>query len=415
MKFENLLKPIKIGPVEIKNRISMAPCNVHFSDGLGYPTDQDMMYYAARAKGGLGLTIVGAVMANRQDAEAASLVIPRLDDVSHVGPFQEIVEVVHEFGSKCFVQLVPGLGRQSRLPRAPVMVPSLVPMEKIPELQIKQLRQVSDRFLPLLLGAGYGNQKEMSIADIERVIENYGKSVRLATYAGFDGVEIHSPHGYLTHQFLSPRTNKRTDRYGGSIENRMRFLMEIIDVCKAELEDRCALGVRISADEHMPGGMTVEDVKVITKECVKRGVDYIHLSDGCMEAQKYFFPEEESDHLLDEAKQIREGLGVPLITPSVHDPAHGDAAIAAGKTDMISLGRQLMCDPDWPIKVQEGREGDINRCRRDATCLMWLFTEGRVRCAYNPNLGRERFMPEYWPQKKQGAKLPDSLMRKKRK
>lgn len=414
MEFENLLKPIQIGPHEIKNRISMAPCNVHFSDGLGYPTDQDMCYYAARAKGGLGLTIVGAVMANREDAEAASLVIPRLDDVSHVGPFQEIVEVVHEFGSKCFVQLVPGLGRQSRLPRKPVMVPSLVPMEKHPELQIKQLRQVSNRFLPLTLGAGYGNQKEMTITDITRLVENYGKSVLLALYAGFDGVEIHAPHGYLAHQFLSQRTNKRTDRYGGSLKNRMRFVLELIEVSKAEIGGRAALGMRISANEHMPEGMTVDDVKIITKECVKAGLDYIHLSDGCMEAQKYFFPEEESDHLLDEANQIRKGLGVPLITPSVHDPAHGDAAIAAGKTDMISLGRQLMADPDWPNKVKEGRVDEINRCRRDATCLMWLFTEGRVRCAYNPNLGRERFMPEYWPQKKQGAKLPDSLMKKKR-
>ena len=413
MKFENLFQPIRIGPVEIKNRISMAPCNVHFSDGRGFMTDQDMAYYAARAKGGLGLTIVGAVMANREDAEAASLVIPRLDDVSHVGPLQEIVEVVHEFGSKVFIQLVPGLGRQSRLPRGPVLVPSLVPMEKYPELQINQLRKVSDRFLPLMRGAGYGNQKEMTIADIERVVENFGKSVLLALYAGFDGIEIHAPHGYLTHQFLSPRTNKRTDRYGGSLENRMRFLMELINITKDTIEDRCAMGVRISANEHMPGGFAVDDVKVITRECEQAGVDYIHLSDGCMEAQKYFFPEEESDHLLDEARQINKGLKVPLITPSVHDPAHGDAAIGEGKTDMISLGRQLMADPDWANKVKEGRVDEINRCRRDATCLMWLFTEGRVRCAYNPNLGRERFMPEYWPQKKQGAKLPSCLMKKK--
>ncbi|MDP2917226.1 MAG: NADH:flavin oxidoreductase [Dehalococcoidia bacterium] len=411
MKFENLLKPVKIGSVKIKNRISMAPCNVHFSDGRGYPTDADTCYYAARAKGGIGLTIVGAVMANREDAEAASLVIPRLDDVSHVGPFQEIVESIHEWDSVAFIQLVPGLGRQSRLPRAPVMVPSIVPMEKPGELEIKQLKAVSTRFLPMIRGAGYGNLKEMTIADIARLVENYGKSTLLALYAGFDGIEIHAPHGYLVHQFLSPRTNKRTDRYGGPIENRMRFLMELIDVTRATVEDRCAVGVRIAANEHMPGGMTVEDVGIITKECVKRGVDYIHLSDGCMEARKYFFPEEESDHLLDEAKQIRQGLGVPLITPSVHDPAHGDAAIAAGKTDMISLGRQLMADPDWANKVMEGRVGDINRCRRDATCLMWLFTEGRVRCAYNPNLGRERFMPEYWPQKID-AKLPPSLMKK---
>lgn len=409
--FENLLKPIKIGPHEIKNRIAMAPCNLHFSDGEGLITEQWIMYYSSRAKGGIGLTIVGAVMANKEDAEAASLVIPRLDDVWHIPPFQEIVEIVHEHDSKCFIQLVPGLGRQSRLPKRPIMVPSIVPMEKIPDMQVKALQQVQDRFFPFKIGAGYGNYKEMTIDDIQKVQDNFAKSCRYAIYAGFDGIELHFPHGYLGHSFLSPRTNLRKDQYGGSFENRFRFLKELIGKVRAEIGKRCALGVRISANEHMAGGLTPEDFKAIAKECEKEGLDYIHLSDGCFEAFKYFFPEHENDHILDEAKIIKQGLNIPIITPSVHDPVHAEEAIKAGKTDMISLGRQLFADPEWANKVKEGRPQDIVRCKRDYVCLLWLYTEGRIRCSVNPNLGRERYMQEYWPKKKSSA-FPHSLMAK---
>lgn len=413
MAFENLLKPIKIGPVTVKNRIAMAPCNVHFSQS-GLITDQYIAYYAARAKGGLGLTVVGAVSASRKESESLSLELPYLFEYVHAGMFQEVVEACHEYGSTAFVQMTLGTGRQARRPKGEIVAPSPIALESHPELTLDAFKKVADRFVPLMerTGETYPVPREMTVKEILEREEEMVKAAKLAMFAGFDGIEIHAPHGYLVHQFLSPRCNKRTDAYGGSFEKRMRFLLELVKKTKDVVKDQCAVGVRIAAAEHMPGGFTSQDVNAIAKACEKEGLDYVHLSDGCWEALKYFFPEEERDHLLDEAKVIKEGLKIPIITPSIHDPEHAEAGIKAGKTDMISLGRQLMVDPEWPNKVKEGRIKEITRCHRDGTCILWLMTEGKVRCPYNPNLGRERYMPEYWPQKKSG-KLPTSLLKKR--
>ena len=214
-------------------------------------------------------------------------------------------------------------------------------------------------------------------------------------------------------QFLSPRSNKRIDLYGGALENRMRFLIETLRKIRYVVEDRLAVTVRLSAQEHLPGGLTIEETKVIAKECQKAGADAIHLSDGSWEALKYFLPEKETEHLLDEAQEIKKELTIPVITPSIHDPEHAERAIREGKTEMISLGRQLLADPEWANKVRENRMGEIVRCKRDLVCLAWLSANCAARCTVNPNLGRERFMPEYWPQKK-SAVLPTSLMKKTR-
>lgn len=417
MEFENLFKPIRIGPVEIKNRIALAPCNLHFSQG-GFVTDQYQAYYAARAKGGVGLLIVGGAVVYPPDIEPTLVEIPFLFDVKHVVGFDECVERIHEHGAMAFIQLGIGQGRQTRGGTGEVVSPSAVPMgdyiKDLPGLTLETLKKMQDRYIPLARSRNLPVLREITTAEILQRQELFVKSARLAMSAGFDGIELHVAHGYLGHQFLSPRTNKRTDAYGGSLENRMRFLIEMVKKGKAAIQNQCALGVRISSAEHVPGGFTVEDTKIVVRECEKAGANYISLSDGCQEATKYMFPEEEREHLLDEAKELKKGLEIPVITPSIHDPVHAENAIREGKTDMIAMGRQLMADPDWANKVKEGRVNDIRRCKRDSTCLLWLYTEGQARCIVNPNLGRERFMPEYWPQRR-SAKLPASLLKRSKK
>ena len=421
MSFEHVLQPIKIGPVNIKNRIVMAPLNIQFSDGKGFVTEQDIGYLAARAKGGAGLIISGAVHATREGARRISTRMPHLFSRAHIPGFQEMTERIHEFDAKLFLQLTAGFGRQARTPGTELVAPSAIPNVVPPEMLPKAYAALKD-YIPYLEGSGVGIPgvtfmqqvpREMTITEILEREDEMAESARLTEYAGVDGIEIHAPHGYLISQFLSPRCNKRTDVYGGSLENRMRFLIETLEKIRSVVEDRLAVIVRLSAQEHMPGGFTIEETKVIAKECERVGADAIHLSDGSGEALKYFFPEEESDHLVNEAMEIKKGLKIPVITPSIHDPEHAERAISEGKTDMISLGRQLLADPEWANKVRGNRIGEIIRCKRDLACLAWLFAGCGARCTVNPNLGRERFMPEYWPQKK-SAVLPASLIKKTR-
>jgi 2,4-dienoyl-CoA reductase-like NADH-dependent reductase (Old Yellow Enzyme family) len=236
---------------------------------------------------------------------------------------------------------------------------------------------------------------EMTVEEIRREQDEFANSLRFAVGAQFDGIELHAPHGYLEHQFLSPLTNKRTDLYGGSLQNRMRFIVETYLKSREAVGPDYLLGMRMSADEHLPGGFTHEEALEVARTMTALGVDYVHLSDGSYEALKYFFPEEDGT-MLDEAANFKKATNLPILCPSVHDPYMAEEAIAAGKCDIISLGRQMFSDPEWGNKVAEGRVSDIKRCKRCNECLMRTAVGLVVRCIQNPNTGREKYMPEYW-------------------
>jgi 2,4-dienoyl-CoA reductase-like NADH-dependent reductase (Old Yellow Enzyme family) len=154
------------------------------------------------------------------------------------------------------------------------------------------------------------------------------------------------------------------------------------------------VGVRLSADEHLPGGLTAEEAKIVAKRCIDLGADYVHVSSGSAEARKWFTPAQ-AGTMLEESKGFKSISNVPVICPNIHDPAMAEEAIEQGKADMISLGRALIADPEWPNKVKEGRSDDIVKCRLDFHCFYRLRWALPVRCIVNPNVGRERFMPEY--------------------
>jgi 2,4-dienoyl-CoA reductase-like NADH-dependent reductase (Old Yellow Enzyme family) len=236
--------------------------------------------------------------------------------------------------------------------------------------------------------------REMTRKEIRSEIAEYGRSCRLAVVAGFDGIEMHSPHGYLEHQFLSPRSNKRTDEYGGSLENRMRFVLEAYDSARAAVGNAIPIGIRLSGDEHMPDGIHHDELKIVVKALGERGIDYVHMSNGSYEALKHFFPEKDGT-MLDPAEGFKSVLpdGVPVICASIHDPAKSSAAIREGRCDMVSLGRQMLADPDYANKVRAGEQ--FEKCSRCCECLLRTARGLTVRCQQNRNLGRERFMAEY--------------------
>ena len=199
--------------------------------------------------------------------------------------------------------------------------------------------------------------------------------------------------------------------YGGSLENRARFILEIITGLRQEFGPDLPISVRLSGAEHVEGGITPEDMRETAKLAEQADVNCIHLSDGCFEAFRYFFPEKENVHILEEqGKKLKSVVDVPIISFSIHDPELAEKAIREGQTDMISAGRQFLADPEWPNKVKEGRVKDIVRCQRDYACLASLYREGGIRCIMNPNVGRERYMPEYWPQRR-SVRIPETLAR----
>lgn len=397
-----LFQPIKIGKCQIDNRIVMAPMNVLMSSGNnGLVNDQILAYYAARARGGTGLLISECVLGTRLASRFPYTTNLHLFNTTHLAGLEELSETVHAFGSKIFIQLSIGFGRQGHnpdheSPPAPSAIPYQTDPEYLPKTVLKNATKEFSWFLhPETPFASRADMpREMTREEIHSEIEEYGNSCRLAVVAGFDGLEIHAPHGYLEHQFLSPRSNKRTDEYGGSLENRMRFLLECYDSARAAIGDAIPIGVRLSGDEHMPDGIHHDELKIVVETLGERGIDYVHLSNGSYEALKHFFPEKDGT-MLEPAEGFKSMLpeGVPVICCSIHDPAKSAAAIRAGRIDMVSLGRQMLADPDYANKVRAGEKYD--KCARCNECLLRTARGLTVRCSTNPNLGRERFMPEY--------------------
>lgn len=399
-----LFEPIKIGLVEIKNRVAMAPMNCLYSGPGGYISEQQLAYYAARARGGIGLVITECTMATALGAKFDFVNNLKLWNNTHIAGMTELAETIHYFGAKVFVQLSIGFGNTGHTtlageqPYAPSPIPYEIPLENLS----KGFRKNAALIQHIIKGEV---PREMTVEEIHSEEQAFAKSARMAVTCGFDGIEIHAPHGYLEHQFLSPKFNKRTDEYGGSLENRMRFLLEVCKKTKDAVGNSIALGVRASACEHRPGGITYEDQKVLVKRLEELGIDYFHLSDGSYEALKWFFPDKD-DAMLEEAKGFREIVKIPIITPSVHDPQLAERAIHDGMTDMISLGRQCLADPEWTNKAQAGKFKEINKCIRCNECIVRICLAQGVRCATNPNTGREKYMPEYWrPTRPKGQKV----------
>ncbi|MBC7074916.1 MAG: NADH:flavin oxidoreductase [Syntrophomonadaceae bacterium] len=395
--FAHLLSPIEIKGVEIRNRIALAPMNTLMSlDNRGYVNEQILAYYAARAKGGCGLIITECVLGTRLASRFPYTSNLHLYDLSHFPGLAELAETIHAFGSVAFIQMSIGFGRQGHShtgerPPAPSVVPMMVSPEYLPRgfgKVLEKYPQAAERALGAM-------PYEMTVDEIRREQDEFANSCRFAMGAQFDGIELHAPHGYLEHQFLSPLTNKRTDLYGGSLQNRMRFLVETYLKVREAVGFDYILGVRLSADEHLPGGFTHEEALEVGRTLAGLGADYIHLSDGSYEALKYFFPDEDGT-MLEEAANFKKATNLPVICPSIHDPYLAEEAIAKGKCDIVSLGRQMFADPEWGNKVAEGRVEEIRRCKRCNECLMRTVVGLPVRCIQNPNTGREKYMPEYW-------------------
>jgi 2,4-dienoyl-CoA reductase-like NADH-dependent reductase (Old Yellow Enzyme family) len=209
-----------------------------------------------------------------------------------------------------------------------------------------------------------------------------------------DGIEVHSAHGYLTGSFLSPKSNQRTDEYGGSLENRARFTVNQCKKAREACGDDFVVGLRVSGDELIPGGIHHDEMVEVVKMCAPY-LNYINVSAGCYDAVNGMFPYEEN-FFTKWATSFKKATGLPVMCPGIHEPDNAKEALEKGLVDIVSLGRQAVADPDWPNKVKAGRVKDIVKCIRCNECVISIFDGKKVYCSVNPTVGYEKYMPELW-------------------
>ena len=363
-----LFAPGKIGWMELRNRVVMAPMVVQLASENGAVTARTVEHYVRRAKGGAGLLIVEAsFIAPLGKAWPCQLGIDR--DALVPGHF-DLVEAIHRNGAKVALQLHHGGVRANPALTGGVLVaPSAVAEEGVGAVP-----------------------RALIESEIEALADSYAHAAQRAQLAGYDAVEFHGAHGYLIHQFLSPASNLRTDAYGGSPENRLRFAGLVVRRVRAAVGARFPLVFRLSAE----GGYGIDEAVTIARALEAWGVDAIHVSVGGtapvalvpMDTSPMARPE---GWLTAHAEAIKKRVSVPVIVVGeIRHPRFAEEVLALGKADFIALARPFLADPDWPAKARSGRDEDIRPCVSCDYCRFAVLFARPIRCMVNPEVGRER-------------------------
>ena len=370
MMFQHLFSPLQLGKVTVKNRISFQPHLTNLAE-KNLPSERQMYYWGERAKGGAGLIITEELTVHPTD-----MAYEKLIDVYHaevVPGFRKITDYVHQFDSKIFAQLNHnGQQGDGSLSRLPVWAPSPVP-------------DVLFRETP----------KAMEPEDIEEVARYFALSAEHVRQGGFDGVELQFGHSSLARQFLSPLTNLRQDEFGGSLENRMRAPLMFIAAVRKVVGNDYTLGIRMCADEMIPGGLDLGQVQEICALFEASGlIDFMDLSIGTF---YNLYLVEGSMHTplgytIPLAAGVREKMKLPVFcTGRINDPVMAEKVLAAGQADMIGMCRALICDPYLPKKAQEGRLEDLRYCIAcNQGCIGRIGMNKAIGCVQNPAIGKEK-------------------------
>lgn len=415
MSEKMLFTPMKIGSCEIKNRIVMAPMLMGFGKFDGKPTEKMMDYYEERAKGGTGLIITEITRVNDKTGAAAFAQLSVSSD-SQIEPLREMADRIHKHGAKLFVQLHhPGRQNVGLLVGT---VPLSIAAEKMTKGAYgKLLYKLTPAVGPTLLKnnivpssvapskcepayfAG-GRVRALTHKEIKELEKNFIDGAVRVKNAGCDGVELHAAHGYLLQQFFSPVTNKRTDEYGGSFENRMRFITNIIKGIKERCGEGFPLIVRLSVDEcysyigKADKGYTLKEGVEIAKALEKLGIDAIDVSSAGYDTFNYWLEPVsfEPGWRKYMAKAVKEAVNIPVIAANlIRSPEQAEAQLQEGVQDFVSLGRPHIADPEWASKARDGKT--IRRCICCLNCIESMqnnaYLGGHGECAVNPFVGNE--------------------------
>ena len=369
-KYQNIFNPLTVKNMTIKNRIVMTPMGTNYGEQNGEMSFLHMDYYEQRAKGGVGLIIVENASVDSPQGSNGTTQL-RIDHDNYIPRLFKLCETVHSHGACIAVQInhAGASALSSRINMQPVSASNL-PSKKGGEIP-----------RPL--------QKE----EITAIVKKYGEAARRAQAAGFDAVEIHAGHSYLISQFLSPTTNNRTDEFGGSKENRARFAKMVMDEVRSQVGPMFPIMIRISADELVEGGNTLEDTLELL-EYFAEEADIIDVSAGLTGSIQYQI---DANYLKDGwrsfmAKAVKEKYNKPVITTgNIRNPKIADKILEDGDADLIGMGRGLIAEPEWVNKVESGREDELRKCIScNIGCAGHRIGINRpIRCTINPaiNIG----------------------------
>ena len=373
-----LLEPGKIGALELKNRVVMAAMGVR---GLCEPDgawgERFRAYYEARARGGVGLITTEMTFVSREFEPVARQLFSPIDN-AHLAGMRALADALHAHGCKLSVQLTAGFGR---------VVPAAIIDEEVAPVSASENPNFYVPEYP-----DY-NSRALTTDEAAALAAAFGPAARCCREAGADCVELHGHEGYLMDQFMSALWNRRTDRYGGSFENRLCFAREAIEAIRREAGPDFPIIYRFGLTHFLEGGREAAEGIRIAVELEKMGVSALHVDGGCYETGWWPHPPQYQvpGCLVDLAGQVKEAVAIPVITVGkLHYPQTAEAALAEGKADFIAIGRGLLSDPEWVNKVADGRYDEIIPCVGCHEGCLWQMIAGEpTSCAVNPLTGHE--------------------------
>ena len=382
-KLEHLLTPCNIGTLQIKNRIVMPPMGTALGNTDSTVSEANLAYIKRRVKSGAGLIITEIT-----EVHPLGSVSPRclgIWDDSFIPGLKKIADAVHAEGAKIAMQL-HHCGRESYI-------------------LTKKKMAVAPSAVPSRIFGFLGAPREMTLDEVKETIGAFGAAARRAQEAGFDMIELHGAHGYLLMQFLSAHSNQRTDEYGGNFRHRARFMIECLEEARKQVGKDFPISIRISGEELVKGGYTIEDIQTIIPDLVKAGTDMIHVSFGThadfkasVDAPNASAPVEYAPGFKAYlARKVKDATTVPVAAVGrFTDPFMMDEVIARGDADLISVGRQHLADPDFLKNAMEGHPEYTMECLAcNQGCIEAEALEQKtIGCAINPETGREAVYPK---------------------
>lgn len=371
--FPNLLREGRIGSMTVRNRLVMSPMETMYGTPDGLPSQRTRDYFAARAKGGVGLITVGATGIDHHHPETPGGLHLGTDDA--IGAHRALVEAVHEHGAKIQPQIVhagpDGLGPEMH--GVTSLGPSVIPS--------------------YLTGRP---SAEVTEAQLIAIIDLFKAAVRRAAEAGYDGIELHAAHGYMfLGSFLAPQRNRRTDEYrGDTAGGRIRVVLQTLAAIRSEVGDALPITLRISGYERVAGGRPSYETAQMAPQLVAAGVDAFHVSGGVIDrlVTGMVNAADDGDALnVGAAAAVKQVVDVPVIAVGrIHDPARAEQILADGRADFIAMGRPMLADPDLVAKLRSGRADRVRRCISCENCIDAMEQRFSVDCAVNPRTGKER-------------------------